>query len=211
MNRTTWIAATAATAITAIAPLSSAVVNWSNPTGSTPLFSWAGGYEDNGFFGDPTPTPNGFSFTTPNFFATNPGNPSITDTLHVNITVAPGQTITDVAIYEVGNRTSTNRTTIQGTLHLANLTLGTPDQVYSLTYTNDSGSPITWNGFASATSLGYGQGTEFHLDLTNNLSALLSGQNIHKTGVEIVFTPAPGALAMGSLAALTLGGRRRRR
>jgi hypothetical protein len=209
MTRFIWLAAPAAMTVAAFAPAAHGIVNWSNPTGSNSLFSWAGGYEDNGFYGDPTVTTNGFAFTTPNFFAVNPGNPSITDTLHVNVTVQPGQTITDVAIYEIGTRSSTNRTTIQGTLHLADLTNGGPDQVYSLTYTNDSGSPITWNGSAFATSLPFGAGITFHLDLTNNLSALLAGQNIHKSGVEIVFTPAPGALAMAGIAALTLGGRRR--
>jgi hypothetical protein len=208
MNRFIWMGAM--TTAAALAPSASAVVNWSNPTGSTPLFSWAGGYEDNGFFGDPTPTPTGFVFSTPNFFAVNPGNPSITDTLHVNITVQPGQSITDVTINEVGTRTSTNRTTVQGTMHLANLSVGGFDQVFSLTYNNDSSTPINWTGTVTATSLGFGEGTVFHLDLTNNMSALLSGQNIHKSGVEIIFTPAPGVLAMAGITGLTLGGRRRR-
>jgi hypothetical protein len=211
MKRFIWIAAPAALAAIGLAPSSAlGIVNWSNPTGSTPLFTWAGGYEDNGFYGDPTATVDSLIFTPSSFFAINPGNPSITDTLHVNITVQPGHSITDVTIFESGTRTSTGLTTIIGTLHLYDLTVGgTTDITRSLVYTNGPGS--AWSGTATASSLGFGQGVTFHLDLTNSMTALVGGQNIHKNNLEIHF-PAPGTLGgMAGMAVLALGRRRRAR
>jgi hypothetical protein len=159
-----------------------ATVSWNNDTGTSTVFSWAGGYEASGYFGlNPTVTANSLIFSSPdidNFYAVNPGRPTITDTLHVDITVNPGQTITDIIINEIGTRTSTNRTTVQGT----------------------------------QTGLSFGAGSVFHIDLSNNMTALASGQNIHKSGVEIIFTPAPGGLAaLAGATVLTLGGRRRKR
>jgi len=213
MNRITWIAAPATLIIIGFAPASAfGVVNWSNPSGTTPLFTWSGGNENNGFFGDPVAVGNTLVFTPSAFFAANPVNPSITDTLHVDITVRPGQSINDIMIVENGVRTSLGLTTVQGTLHLHDLTVGsTTDITSSLTYGSGAGNPIPWTGSTDASGLTFGAGTVFHLDLTNNLAALIQGQEIHKNGVQIIFTPTPGALAIGGLSALTLGARRRRR
>jgi uncharacterized protein (TIGR03382 family) len=214
MNRTMKFVTPAGLVMLALTPAAHAIVNWSNPTGSTPLFSWAGGYSNNGLFGNPTVNGAGdsFIFTPTTFTATNPGAPTATDTLQVTITVQPGQTINDVIISEVGSRSSTNRTTIQGTLRVKDLTAGSlTDITQSMVYNNGVGDPIPWSGSVAISSLGFGGGLVFQVTLTNNLSAILSGQSITKTGVEIHFTPTPGALAVAGLAAATLARRRRAR
>lgn len=214
MKLTTKFIAPAGLVLLALPSAAHAIVNWTNASGSTPLFSWAGGYSNNGLFGDPTVNGAGdsFIFTPTAFVATNPGTPTATDTLQVTITVQPGQTINDVIISELGTRSTTNRTTVQGTLRVKDLTVGSlTDITQSLVYNNGVGTPIPWSGSVAVSSLGFGGGLVFQVTLTNNLSAILSGQTIAKTGVEIHFTPTPGAIAVAGLAAATLGRRRRAR
>jgi len=202
------VAALGALALAAVP--ASAVVNWSNDFGSSTVFSWAGGYEDNGYFGDPVPTPNSLIFNhTENFFATSGSRPATNDVLHVTITVQPGYQITGVTINEFGTRSSLNFTTIQGTLHVTDLTVGSTDTfTSSLAYV---GAPA-WTGTVTQ-AVSFNGGTIFHIDLTNNLTAApFGGQSIAKSGVEIIFTPAPGVLApLAGGTVLTLAARRRRR
>ena len=199
-------------AVLAMPTAASADVAWSNPSGSTSLFSWDSGYSNLGLFGDPTISGNSFIFAPPAFTAVNPGTPTRSDTIQVVITVQPGQTITGVAVHEIGTRTSTNRTTVQGTLRVKDLTVGGINELTnSMVYGNDTGTPINWTGDASIGSLTFLGGTSFQLTLTNNLSALLSGQSITKTGVVIEILPTPGAATalLGMAGCVVL--RRRRR
>jgi hypothetical protein len=213
MTLMTRFAVPAALAIGALTSAAPAIVVWGNPTGSTSLFSWAGGYSNNGRFGDPVVNGAGDSFIfTPNFTATNPGAPAVSDTLQVTITVQPGQSISDVVISENGTRTSTGSTLISGSLRIKDLTVGSlTDITQNLSYNNGSGTPIPWSGSVAVSSLGFGGGLSFQLTLTDNLSAIVNGQSITKSGVTIHFTPSPGALGLLGIASLTLGGRRRGR
>lgn len=211
MHRIMKLGALGAMAVAALPAAAHAIISWGNDTGSTSLFSWAGGYSNNGLFGDPVVSSNSFTFAPPAFTATNPGSPTATDTIQVTITVQPGQQITDVLVSEIGTRTSTNRTTVQGTLRIKDLTVGSlTDITNSLGYVNDTTTtPIGWTGSVTTSSLGFGGGVSFQLTLTNNLSALLSGQSITKTGVVITFLPTPGVLAGMGMAGLALTRRRR--
>jgi len=104
-------------ASSALASSALGVVPWSNPTGTTTLFSWSNGYENNGLFGDPTITPNTFNFAPTSFFAGAPHAATATDTLTVTLTVNPGKLVTAVRIHEIGTRTL-GTTSVSGTLFI---------------------------------------------------------------------------------------------
>lgn len=182
-----------------------ATVDWSNPNGSTPLFSWSNGYSNNGFFGDPIIVGNTFIFTPQGFTAV---QNTKTDTLQVDITAAPGYQILGVIIREAGTRSHSTGTSIGGTLFLKDL--DQPDFPLiqdPLTYSFDTGvTPNPWTGTVTRDGLAI---THLQLSLTNNLSAFLSERSITKTGVEIeIIVPAPASAAVMGLGLLAL--RRRR-
>ncbi len=180
-------------------------VAWVPPNGGNSLFSYSNGYNSNGFFGNPVLIGNTFVFTPPAFTAVNPNQTTRSDQLQVTIVAQPGQTITGVIIREFGIRTSEVLTTVQGTLFITNLTDTLGPTASSLTYD----SALAWSGLGSR-SFSYDSNTPFQLALTDNLAALIPGQNITKTRVEIEILPSPASAVVLAGAGLVLAGRRRR-
>lgn len=183
-----------------------AEVFWTVPNGSTPLFTYQNGYENNGLFGDPVIVGNTFVFTPPAFSAVNPVRNAATDTLQVTIRAQPGQTITSIVIREFGTRTSTNLTTVQATSFITNLTNTTGPVPGSLVFDSN----LNWSGSVTRV-LNYDSSTPFQLALTDNISALIAGQSIIKTRVEIEIMPTPSGAVVLAGAGLAAAVRRRRR
>lgn len=209
MNRMLRMAAPGVLAIAALPASAWAFASWSNPSGSTSLFSWSGGQNnDVNLFGSPTVVGNSFIFTPQNFAAiSSGGSATATDTLQVVITVNPGQTITGVSIHEFGTRSSSTFTTLQGTERVKDLSVGGLAEIIQNV-------PITptapdWTADGSVTGLTFGDTVSFQLTLTNSLTALL-GANIRKNGVQIDILPTPGVLAVAG-GMLGVAGLRRRR
>lgn len=196
-------------AVAGVCSTATATVDWSNPSGSTPLFSWSNGYSNSGFFGDPVIIGNTFVFTPQGFSAVQGVQNTKTDTLQVDITAAPGQTILGVIIREAGSRSHSSGTSIGGTLFLKDLDdPNFPMLQDPLAFTFDTSvTPNPWTGTVTRGGLNM---TNMQLSLTNNLSAFLSGRSITKTGVEIeIIVPAPASAAVVGLGLLGVLRRRR--
>lgn len=84
---------------------SAAFMPWTNSSGSTSTFSYSGGGSDEGLFGDPTVSPDGFSFTPSGFLAqATDGSSDVTsDRLKVTVTANPGQFLQKIIITELGD------------------------------------------------------------------------------------------------------------
>jgi uncharacterized protein (TIGR03382 family) len=214
MNAVIRLGATAALAMLAMPSSAWAFAFWTPSSGSTSLFSYSDGHNnDVNLFGNPTVVGNTFVFAPSNFAAVSvSGSATASDTVQVVITVQPGQTVTGVRIREVGTRTSTSFTTLQGTLRVKDLTVGGLEEITTpVVVTNGSTQPpniTNWTGDAFIGGLSFGGGVSFQLTLTNSLTALF-GSEIRKNGVEIEIVPTPGAMALVGLGAVAL--RRRRR
>ena len=97
------------TAVAAVAAIGFAAAAdaapWSNPSGSTANFSYSGGLSDNGLFGDPIVTDDGFTFTPANFIATSVGGTpaAVSDRTKVVITANPGEEIDKIVLRELGD------------------------------------------------------------------------------------------------------------
>jgi hypothetical protein len=208
MNAALKLGAFTVAAIT-IAPAAQAIVNWSNPAGATPLFTYHTGYTNSGYFGDPTLVGNTFIFTPPSFTAM-AGQNSRTDTLQVDILAQPGQVITGIIIREFGTRTSSGFTTqVTATMFIKDLNdVLFPQYQDPMGFVNvANGAAFDWSGVASRGGLNL---TNLQLSLTNSLTAVGS-HSIQKTRVEIEIVPTPGTAVALAGAGLVLGSRRRRR
>lgn len=198
-------------ASSALASTALGIVPWSNPTGSTVLFSWSNGYTNNGLFGDPAITTNTFNFTPPAFFAGGTHAATATDTITVTLAVNPGQLVTAVRIHEWGTRT-TGTTAVTGTLFVKDLQLGGFGQLQqSVSITNGTpvGGVMSWDGTALITGLNFTAGQQLSVQLTDNLMAL-TGQQTQKFGATVEILPTPGVLGLAGAAGLVALRRRRR-
>jgi hypothetical protein len=208
------LGATATLAMIAMPSTASAFAFWTPPNGNTPLFRYADGHNnDQDLFGSPVIVGNTFVFAPTNFAAVSTtSSATASDTIQVVITVNPGQTVTEVRVREIGTRTSTSFTTLQGTLRVKDLTIGGISELTTpVIVTNGITQPpniTNWSGEAIIGGLNFQGGTSFQLTLTNSLTALF-GANIRKNGVEIEIVPAPAGAALLGLAGLALARRRR--
>lgn len=125
----------------------SAVVAWSNPSGSVPgVFSWSNGQTDNGLYGSPIVEGNTFTFFPSNFRAigSNGGSQSTTDRISFDLDVAPGLIVESVDVREFGDYAITGGGQVSSTadLGVVNRDLG-PGSLQSASATSNPAFPLS--------------------------------------------------------------------
>ena len=114
-------------AVTAVLAAASASFGaaWTPPAGSTSTFSYANGEDTNGRFGNALVDSSGFSFGPSTFLASraNGGVETVGDTASVEVTAAPGRTITSISATISGDFTilGTGSVDSGGILRVTNL------------------------------------------------------------------------------------------
>jgi len=191
-----------------------AAIPWSNPSGSAPAFTWAGGSNDTNLFGSPTVVGNSFLFFPANFKATsNNGTPaSAADRLEVDIHAKPGFNLTAINVTELGDYGILGTGQVQAFGSLDTRDLDTAAQQSDVLHTTPA-FPVAvgngkWSGFETITYVG-NTVKNIHLVLTNNLQAITapatgSQSTIEKTDVGIridVFVPEPASMGLLALVA----------
>lgn len=191
-----------------------AFVYWSNPSGSTALFSWQNGGSDNGLFGDPELDENNtFIFEPTNFVAMSlDGMPdNVNDRLEFDLIAKPGHSITEVRISEEGDYDilGNGRVSVSGELFVENLR---NNQEEFMPLEVEPVMPVTsgtelWTGSSTITGLNW---TYLKIVLCNNLFAFADSDSaamVYKKSVGAPLTiqiiPEPATiclLAIGSLA-----------
>jgi len=195
--------------ISSVAATASAAVAWSTPNGSTGTYAYSNGQSDNGLFGNPTVLANSFIFFPSNFVATasNGGAQTTSDTLSFDITVNTGQTVTAVAVRELGDYSILGNGSVSATGDLIVTDLITTGNTVA-PLISTPGSPIltgsgSWTAQATATNLPNGW-TTFHVSLTNILQAnagATSTSTIQKkfaqAGLEVsIIVPEPASVGV---------------
>jgi hypothetical protein len=206
------------------APLSqdaSALISWTNPSGSTSDFDWSNGGSDTGLFGSPVVSGNTFIFF-PSLFRANSANGvagSAYDRLQVELFAhmnnglgLGGKKITGFTITEFGDYgiLGTGQVEVTGTMFLTNL------DVFGVATSNlvsTPGSPITsgsgnWTATTSITGLDW---THVQFVLNNNLLAITGAgstsfieKKVNGSAIAITVVPEPATLAILGLGGLLL-------
>jgi len=203
-----------------VLPRACATVAWTNPSGSADLFDWSNGQNDIGYFGDPNISGNTFVFF-PNDFrveSTAGDYVELWDTMSVDIAAHQGFKITEIHISEYGDYGifGTGFADVDGTLiiedhdnsqfHWNHLV---PDQ--PMPFTSGQG---TWVASVSITGINT---TNLTLTLENGLmaftcpgSAAFIQKKVIGNAVAITIIPEPATIALMSIGALVLLGRKER-
>lgn len=226
-RKTVLLAAIAITIATSSA-LAAPAMPWSTPSGSATDFTYTGGGDDNGLFGEPLIVGNSFFFFPSNFRAESDGDQNVNDRMEVNIHANLGFDITGVVIQELGDYqiTGTGEVSVSGTLQLVNLDIPFPPQVRQapLLITQGTAGVINgtdlngpWDGSANQDLSGESIAWDnFSLVLTNELVATATSgvSSIEKTftggAVVVTVVPEPASMTLLLLGAASVVARRRK-
>ena len=211
------------------ASMSSAGVAWTNPSGTNSSVSWSMGQSDNGLFGSPVVSGGSFQFFPSNFKAAsqNGAADQTSDRLSFRLAAAPGQTLQQIVITELGDFSINGIGNVNafGTLYVTKLDnpgfgLVVADPLL-VSYKDANGNPVApvnlvpavtngnWNGTFTAN---LPVGTTEVMIVLNNILSTTTGPNstalIQKkvVGSEVqidVVLPEPASM---SLIALGAGG-----
>lgn len=219
------LCAVAAFTVTAVAPAIAAPVRpWANSSGSGTFFSWNGGGDDNGLFGDPSLIGgNTFLFFPNNFRAESQGAGLVStdDRMEFNLIADPGFEITGIQISEIGDYELSGDASVDVIATLTLSELIAPNRVYSDSLTPNFDPLIQGSGTWSADGLidlstAVPGVTQLNFELYNLLEATASVggvASIEKTlvgeGFQITIIPEPASLAMLGLGAFAVIRRRR--
>ena len=205
---------------TALAVSSAFATAWSTPSGTVaPFFSYDGGHDVNGLYGDPFWSGTSLIFTPANFVAvsTNGAPPTsvVTDTVDVNLHVDPQWKVATVSVQELGDYNITGpagSVLAQGNIVLTNLD--------TLAVLNANGvytppMPVTTPGSAqwfSSYLLNVPAGwSNFSMGLTNIFTASSTagtatsiGKALSGTTFEIAVIPEPASMLLALLGVCVL-------
>ena len=220
-------------ALAGLAANTNAQVNWVPSFGSGSFFSYAGGFSDNGYFGNPTLVGDSFQFTPANFVANSVNGTSDikADRIQVDLTANPGQRFTMIKITEFGGWGITGIGTVRafGSLNLIDMINVRPPAITALVAGATTPVPLPmpistpgsglWSGSAiiDLTQIVGADWTKLRLVFSNTLQATSTAGSASTIDKKIVggpsifvdIFPSPGAasvLAMGGL----IAARRRR-
>lgn len=197
---------------------SATVVPWTQPSGSTALYTYSNGRSTDGLFGDPTFLPNGdIVFSPQAFVASNPGG--VTDStlseLEFDIELNPSASIDFIRVIEAGTYQidGVGQVRVAATLVTTNLDFFLFEDA---TLTASQPQPITTTGSGAWTAEGevdyvgsFAPWNRIRIRVTNELTATgIDASTIAKSEVRIVF-PAPGSAALVALGGLVASRRRR--
>ncbi|MGN6725089.1 MAG: PEP-CTERM sorting domain-containing protein [Tepidisphaeraceae bacterium] len=157
-----------ALALACLAPVASAAVAWSNPSGNNGVVTYSNGQSDNGYFGDPTVNGASFIFTPSNFYASasNGSAQTTSDRLSFKLAASNGQDISSFSIRMFGDFSILGlgaQVQEAGALFVTSLSGSTLGQTYStpehVTYTFNGPGTLSPNGNPINTSNGLFDGT----------------------------------------------------
>jgi hypothetical protein len=190
-------------------------VSWTNASGANSSFSWSGGFNNVGLFGDPTITPGGFFFNdTVNFIAQGGGGSGATATDFARTTVdvagsvpAGAPPIHFIRVVEFGTWSNDisveSDFTVQADFAVFRFIPGPPGSTFSLPMATTFFPDGTWISERTLTAGEIGNPnfadqdwSRFQITVTNTIQVdggAAAGSFIEKTGMHII-TPEPASV-----------------